>query len=88
MKKIAIYGRIGGRNDDMPKSLLKDQLADTDFAGVNIGGLGTPVASLASLITLKLYMNTQGAKVMKFIGVFTLANVVGLVILLGFEFFV
>lgn len=58
------------------------------LAGVNIGGLGTPVASLASLITLKLYMNTQGAKVMKFIGVFTLANVVGLVILLGFEFLV
>ena len=55
------------------------------LSGVNIGGLGTPVASLASLITLKLYMNTQGAKVMKFLGVFTLANIVGLVILLGFE---
>ena len=55
------------------------------LAGVNIGGLGTPVASLASLITLKLYMNTKGAKVLKFLGVFTLANIVGLIVLLVFE---
>ena len=55
------------------------------LAGVNIGGLGTPIASLASLITLKLYMNTKGARVMKFLGVFTVANIAGLIILLGFE---
>ena len=54
------------------------------LAGVNIGGLGTPIASLASLITLKLYMRWPGAKVMKFMGIFLLANVAGLVILLGF----
>ena len=55
------------------------------LSGVNIGGLGTPIASLASLITLKLYMNTKGSKVMKFLGVFTVANVIGLIILLAFE---
>ena len=54
------------------------------LAGVNIGGLGTPIASLASLITLKLYMRWPGAKVGAFIGVFLAANVIGLVILLGF----
>ena len=58
------------------------------LSGVNIGGLGTPIASLASLITLKLYMNTKGAKVMKFLGVFTLANIIGLCVLLTFEFIV
>ena len=58
------------------------------LSGVNIGGLGTPVASLASLITLKLYMNTNGAKVLKFFGFFTVANVVGLVVLLGFQMIV
>lgn len=52
--------------------------------GVNIGGLGTPIASLASLITLKLYMRYPGAKVGRFIAVFTLANVIGLAILLAF----
>ena len=51
--------------------------------GVNIGGLGTPIASLASLITLKLYLRHPGCKALKFLGVFTLANVAGLVILLA-----
>ena len=54
------------------------------LAGVNIGGLGTPIASLASLITLKFYMNWPGAKVGKFLGYFTVANVVGLAVLLLF----
>ena len=54
------------------------------LAGVNIGGLGTPIASLASLITLKLYIQSSNARVGKFMGVFTLANVLGLVILLAF----
>lgn len=76
---------------NVPAAVLLSSFTDNWqelLAGVNIGGLGTPVASLASLITLKLYMNTKGAKVSKFIGVFTLANVVGLVILLGFEYLV
>ena len=55
------------------------------LAGVNIGGLGTPIASLASLITLKLYLRWPGAQVVKFIGVFLAANIIGLVILLGFS---
>ena len=58
------------------------------LAGVNIGGLGTPIASLASLITLKLYMRWPNANVMKFMGVFTAANVVGLIVLLGFALLV
>ncbi len=50
--------------------------------GVNIGGLGTPIASLASLITLKLYLRSPQAQAGKFLGVFLLANAAGLVILL------
>ena len=56
------------------------------LAGVNIGGLGTPIASLASLITLKLYMRWPNANVMKFMAIFTVANIAGLVILLGYTF--
>ena len=51
--------------------------------GVNIGGLGTPIASLASLITLKLYLRSENAKIGKFLLVFTVANVAALVILLA-----
>lgn len=52
------------------------------LAGVNIGGLGTPIASLASLITIKFYMRWPGAKILRFLGCFTVANVIALVILL------
>ena len=55
------------------------------LAGVNIGGLGTPIASLASLITLKLYMRWPNANTVRFICVFTLANLIGLMILLAFS---
>ena len=50
--------------------------------GVNIGGLGTPVASLASLITLKIYLSYPGADLRKYFFLFTSANVTGLIILL------
>ncbi len=55
------------------------------LAGVNIGGLGTPIASLASLITLKLYLRWPGAKIGRFLAVFTIANLAGLALLLGFS---
>ena len=54
------------------------------LSGVNIGGLGTPIASLASLITIKFYMRWPGARIMRFLGWFTAANVIMLAILLGF----
>lgn len=64
-----------------------DQWQDL-LAGVNIGGLGTPIASLASLITLKLYVRWPKANTLKFLGVFTLVNVIGLAILLTFYYLV
>ena len=54
------------------------------LSGVNIGGLGTPIASLASLITMKFYMGWPGAKVGKFLGYFTTVNLIGLAVLLLF----
>ena len=54
------------------------------LAGVNIGGLGTPVASLASLITLKFYMKSPRAKTAKFLLFFTVINVIGLAVLTAF----
>jgi di/tricarboxylate transporter len=54
------------------------------LAGVNIGGLGTPIASLASLITMKFYMRWPGARVLRFVGYFLAANVIALALLLAF----
>lgn len=54
------------------------------LSGVNIGGLGTPIASLASLITLKFYMRRADAKTGSFLGFFTIANIAMLALLLIF----
>lgn len=50
--------------------------------GVNLGGLGTPIASLASLISLKLYLKAPGARPLYYLALFTLANAAGLAVLL------
>ncbi|MGN0777875.1 MAG: SLC13 family permease [Aristaeellaceae bacterium] len=50
--------------------------------GVNLGGLGTLVASLASLISFKLYGASATARKGQYFMVFTLANLMGLAVLL------
>ena len=50
--------------------------------GVDVGGLGTPVASLASLISLKLYMATPGHTLGRYLLFFAAANILGLLLLL------
>ena len=50
--------------------------------GVNIGGLGTPMASLASLISLNFYLRSSGAKPGRYLLTFTAACLTGIAILL------
>lgn len=50
--------------------------------GVDIGGLGTLIASLASLISYKLFAGTKPGLVGRYIKVFTVYNIVYLMILL------
>ncbi len=52
------------------------------LAGVDVGGLGTPVASLASLISLKFYLGTESRQVGKYMLWFMVINVIGLAVLL------
>jgi len=49
--------------------------------GVDLGGLGTLVASLASLISFKLYMKAPGAKAGRYMAVFTGLNAAFLAVL-------
>ncbi|MCL2478685.1 MAG: SLC13 family permease [Treponema sp.] len=49
--------------------------------GVNIGGLGTPVASLASLISFRLYSRSENSSPGKFLAVFSVYNILILVAL-------
>ena len=50
---------------------------------VNIGGLGTPVSSLASLITLGEYRKREHGKTLRYLGLFSLINFAYLGILIG-----
>lgn len=49
--------------------------------GVNIGGLGTPIASLASLISMKLYAHSEHAHTGRYLLVFSDVNLLLLALL-------
>ena len=49
--------------------------------GTNLGGLGTLIASMASLISFKQYSYIDGADKKKYIGVFTMANIAFLIVM-------
>lgn len=53
------------------------------IAGVDVGGLGTPIASLASLISLKFYLRAETASLPRYLLIFTLMNIAGIVLLSG-----
>ncbi len=70
---------------NVPAAVLLSPLTDDWrglLAGVDVGGLGTPVASLASLISLKFYLATEGRHTGRYLLFFTAANLAGLLILL------
>ena len=55
------------------------------LAGVNVGGLGTLIASMASLISYKILANKYNEKKGKYFQWFTIVNVVFLIILFAFN---
>ena len=70
---------------NVPACLLLSPFTQNTSAlmlGVNIGGLGTIVASLASLISFRLYGAAPGARKGLFMGVFTAVNVLFLAAML------
>ncbi len=75
---------------NVPATILLAPFASSGLAlfhGVNIGGLGTPIASLASVITYRLFASEYPDKRQAFLGAFSLYNF-GCLLLLGAVFFV
>ncbi|BCJ99223.1 hypothetical protein bsdcttw_22640 [Anaerocolumna chitinilytica] len=63
---------------NVPAAVLLSGFTDNCRAlliGTNIGGLGTLIASLASLISFKFYVRTKNAKPFRYIFVFTVLNI-------------
>lgn len=74
---------------NVPSAILLSQFTDNYadlLVGVNIGGVGTLIASLASLITFREYVKHNPGKTGYYIGKFSLFNFSFLIILLGFMF--
>lgn len=70
---------------NVPAALLLSGFTDAGrelLLGVNIGGLGTPVASLASLISLKLYSHSEHASTGRYLSLFSAVNFALLALLL------
>ncbi|MBQ4089671.1 MAG: citrate transporter [Clostridia bacterium] len=69
---------------NVPAALMLSGFTDNAvelMRGVNIGGLGSLVASLASLISFKAYMQAPGAKAGRYIGWFTVVNIIFLALI-------
>ncbi len=69
---------------NVPAALLLSGFTDEAkelLLGVDIGGLGTPIASLASLISLKLYSRSKGARTGRYVIEFIAVSVVLLALL-------
>ena len=71
---------------NVPAALLLSGFTDRArelLLGVNIGGLGAPIASLASLISMKLYAHSESAHPLRYLAEFTFFNLL-LLLLLSF----
>lgn len=71
---------------NVPSAILLSQFTDNYpelLLGVNIGGVGTLIASLASLITFREYTTHNPEKTRYYIKVFTIFNMAFLIILTG-----
>lgn len=74
---------------NVPSAILLSQFTDNYadlLVGVNIGGVGTLISSLASLITFREYVKHNPGKTGYYIGMFSLFNFAFLIILTGFMF--
>ena len=74
---------------NVPSAILLSQFT-TNYAdllvGVNIGGVGTLISSLASLITFREYVRCNPKKTKHYVALFSLINFAFLIILTGFSF--
>ena len=71
---------------NVPSAILLSQFTDNYpelLLGVNIGGVGTLIASLASLITFREYTTHNPEKTRYYIKVFTIFNMAFLIVLTG-----
>lgn len=84
-KEILISAALSQVISNVPAAMMLSGFTSNGtklLLGVNLGGLGTLIASLASLISFQFYRKSKGADTLKYIAVFSAVNFGMLVLLL------
>lgn len=89
ISSIALSQVISNVPTAVMMSGFTDKASDV-ILGCNIGGLGTIMASLASLISFKVYSSSEEAETGKYMAVFSIVNFLVLIILflITYKFFI
>lgn len=90
-REVVISVALSQVISNVPAAILLSGISDNAAAliiGTNLGGLGTLIASMASLITYKFYAAKQDSSSKKYILVFTAFNLVYLGVLGGMYFII
>lgn len=86
-KELLISIMLSQIFSNVPTAVLLSSFTDNYkdlIMGTNMGGLGTLIASLASLISFKIYGASNNAKLLKYFSVFTAVNLLMIILLLIF----
>lgn len=84
-REIIVSAAASQIMSNVPAAILLSGFTDNIpdlIVGTNIGGLGTLIASMASLISFR-YVAGTGRKCGKYLAIFTIANVVFLAVMIG-----
>lgn len=72
---------------NVPAAVMLNSFTDNWKAlllGVDVGGLGTPIASMASLISIRIYGSTENSRPLSFMCVFLIINIILLAVMYAF----
>lgn len=87
----AVFGVIASQViSNVPAAMLLSGFStnyDAIIVGINIGGFGTLIASMANLISYKILVRELEQFKIRYLFVFTILNVILLIVLLGIYFF-
>ena len=84
-RELLVSAALSQVISNVPAAMMLSGFTDNGtqlMLGVNIGGLGTLIASLASLISFQFYRKTEGADSVRYMAVFSAVNFGMLIILL------
>lgn len=87
-KELIVAALLSQLISNVPAAVMLAEFTDKGTSlllGVDIGGFGTIIASMASLIAFQIYRGSKGAHAGKYMEIFTAVNVFLLILLLGFQ---